>query len=410
MVNFEIPKHRVVVTGLGAVSSIGIGVENFWPSLLAGRSGVSPVSSFDTVHHASTIGGEIRDFHPEKHVRPEILPHCGRASQLAIAAARLALHQSGLSSASLPAAESGIFVGTTMGECQLQESLVRGWNQHQETRLDPGMVLQVPHGNLACNVAWDLDLEGCACLTIPTACAAANYALLNAFDAIRDGSIRIALAGGADAFSQTAHTGFGRMMALTPDRCRPFDKNRQGIIIGEGAAILVLESLAHARQRGSPILAELLGGAFGCDAHHMTIPNRPTIAAVMRKALAACNLAPEQIDAVSAHGTGTRQNDQTEAQAIREVFGPNPARPPVFSIKSMLGHTMGAASGLEAIACVMALRDGWLPPTIHFETPDEECPVDCVPNQARRTDPKIIMNNAFAFGGNNAITVFARVN
>jgi 3-oxoacyl-[acyl-carrier-protein] synthase II len=198
------------------------------------------------------------------------------------------------------------------------------------------------------------------------------------------------------------------MLALSPDRCRPFDKNRQGIVIGEGAAILLLESLSRARQRQARIYAEVLGYGLSCDASHMTIPHLPGVVAVMRKALQQSGVDPGDVSIVSAHGTGTKINDKTECEAIRQCFGNHVEAMPVFSIKSMLGHTMGAASAFEAVACVLAIAEGKIPPTINYETPDEECPVDCVPNRCREASVQVALNNSFAFGGNNAATVFSR--
>lgn len=401
------PSRCVVVTGMGVVSSIGTGRAAFWRRLLEGRSGIGPVTTFDTAAHPVSIGGEIRDFDPLRHLRSETASSCGRGAQLAMAASALALEDAGLAPSVLKAERPGIYVGTTMGEGQVHEAMVAAHQRSGGRRFDSADLFRAAHSLLAINVAreWGLKAD---CLVFSNACAAGNYALGHAFDRIRAGRVDVALAGGSDAFSQIAYTGFGRMLLLAPEKCQPFDKNRKGIVIGEGAGMLALESLEHARARDARIHACLLGYALSCDAHHMTIPRREALVEIMQCALRNCGIGPEDVDLISAHGTGTPANDQTEAAAIGEVFGERAARLPVNSIKSMLGHTMGAASALEAISCVMSVAEGRIAPTINFETPDPRCPVDCVPNRMREARVKIAMNNSYAFGGNNAVTVFGR--
>jgi 3-oxoacyl-[acyl-carrier-protein] synthase II len=245
---------------------------------------------------------------------------------------------------------------------------------------------------------------------IPTACAAGNYAIGYGFDLIRTGRVDLVLAGGADAFSRITYTGFARLGAIAPVRCQPFDKNRRGMVPGEGAALLVLESLDAARARGATIYAEVLGYGLSCDAHHMTAAHPEGEGAVraMTMALKDSKVNLEAVDYISAHGTGTPTNDRMEAIALRTLFRDRAPTLPMSSIKSMLGHTMGAASAIEAAACALALQTGVVPPTINHETPDPECAVDCVPNQARELHPRVLLNNAYAFGGNNASLCLAR--
>jgi 3-oxoacyl-[acyl-carrier-protein] synthase II len=396
-----VAERRVVVTGIGAVSSIGIGREAFWRALLAGRSGVSPIEAFDAADAPVKIGGEVKGWDAVGVVEAAELATYGRASRLALGAGRLALDDGGE-----PSGTCGVYVGTTMGEAWLQDKVIGAWTSTGRESVCGDDVRRGGDNVIAVNAARALRLKGDA-LVFPTACAAANYALGHAREQILRGRVRWALAGGADAFSRVALAGFGRMLALTPDVCRPFDKNRAGIVIGEGSAMLVLEDLDDARRRGARVYAELRGHGLSCDASHMTIPQADGAEAVMRRALAAAGAAPEEVGYVSAHGTGTRMNDKTECEALRRVFG---ARiPPTSSIKSMLGHAMGAASAFESVACVMAVADGALPPTINHVTPDEECPIDCVPNVSRRAEVRVALNNAFAFGGNNCATVFSRV-
>ena len=249
----------------------------------------------------------------------------------------------------------------------------------------------------------EFDLHG-PCLMIPTACAAGNYAIGYGFDLIRTGRVDFMLAGGADAFSRIPYMGFARLGAIAPERCQPFDKNRKGMVPGEGAAVLVLEPLDAAAARGAKIYAEVLGYGVSCDAHHMTAAHPEGDGAIraMSAAMRDSGITPDDVDYISAHGTGTPTNDRVESLAVCKLFGDRAARLPMSSIKSMLGHTMGAASALEAAACALALDTGWIPPTINYEEPDPECEVDCVPNRARRTEPRVVLNNAYAFGGNNA--------
>jgi 3-oxoacyl-[acyl-carrier-protein] synthase II len=408
--------RRVVVTGLGAVSSIGIGKEEFWRNLLAGKSGITPICSFDTSEYRVKIGGEIPGFSITEFLPEERSEKYGRASGLGISASLLALEDAHLRLAQIQqhpveassGASAGVFVGSTMGECQEQAIFMRGWVSGSYQDIQTSTILKLPDSFLACNIMDALKI-GSLGSTFPNACAAANYAIAYGYELIRSGQVPVVLAGGCDAFSEVAFAGFGRMLSLATDKCQPFDKNRSGIVVGEGAGMLVLESLGHAEKRGARIYAELLGYGMSCDAYHMTIPHVDGVTAVMENALHNTGLSPEEISFISAHGTGTVMNDKTESEAIRNVFGERAQQIPVNAVKSMLGHTMGAASALSAIGCVLSIYDSKIPPTINYETPDEQCPVDCVPNKMREQPVEVAMNNAFAFGGNNCTTVFAKL-
>lgn len=394
---------RVVITGLGLVTPIGSGWRNFWSALLAGQSGIGPVTSFDTAAFPVHIGAEVKSFQPERHVRGRPVESMGRASQLAVAAAWMALEDSRMNLAALDRLRVGVSMGTTSGE----PLYVERYNDIRKSDgLDavPGdMLPKYPCHAIPANIAIELDVHG-PCLTIPTACAAGNYAIGHAFDLIRAGRADLMLAGGADAFSRITYTGFARLGAIAPERCQPFDKNRKGMVPGEGAAVLVLEPLDAARTRGAPIYAEVLGYGLSCDAHHMTAAHPEGDGAVraMRKAIGDSGVSADRIDYISAHGTGTPTNDRVESIAVKALFGHRAQRIPISSIKSMLGHTMGAASAIESVACALALHTGFIPPTINYEEPDPDCDVDCVPGRARETHPRVVLNNAYAFGGNNA--------
>ena len=393
----------VVITGLGPISSVGAGREGFWKALLEGRDGSSEVASFETsefkIHKACELDDERL---LGRSARPSSPQDPGRASLLAVEAARLALEDAGLAS---PPPGAGVVVGTTGGEIQVLEHMNAARAEGSEDAIPAHEFTKHPCHQISANVAHELGLHG-PNLVVPTACAAGNYAVSIARGWVRSGAAEVVLAGGCDPLSRVAFTGFARLGAIAPDFCRPFDRDRQGLLIGEGAGMVVVESLRSARRRGAHIYAEVAGVGFSCDAHHMTMPQPEGrgIRLAMRRALEDSGLPPEAIDYVSAHGTGTKANDKVESAAIRELFGSHdPA--PVSSIKSMIGHTMGAASTLETIACCLAISTGSIPPTIHHENPDPECPVDVVPNEARERRVGVALNNAFAFGGNNSSLV-----
>src|ERR1700733_78833 len=396
--------RRVVVTGLGPVSSIGIGLAPFREALRAGRSGASPISSFDAAKFPRRLAAEVRDFDPHALLRQLDPDDWGRASLFAAAAARLAMHDAGLSPGAPPSERTAVVIGTTSGESQVLEEMTRALMAGGFGALSSKLMRRLPTHRLAEAAAEELGARGEA-LTLTTACSASNYALGYAYDLIASGEYDVVIAGGADAVCCWAHAGFLRLGAIAESRCAPFDRDRDGILVGEGGASLLLEAGDHAEARGARPYAEMLGYGLNCDAAHVTAPNAESIAACMRMALANAAVAPSEIDWVCAHGTGTPTNDAVEAAAIRAVFGDAP--PPMSSIKSMLGHTMGAASAFGAIASVLSIKDGFLPPTINWRTPDSDLAgIDPIANMARPAQPRHVQNNGFAFGGNNAIVVF----
>ena len=401
------PRPRVVVTGIGVVTSVGVGVDAFWSAILSGACGISAVESFDTSRYGVHIGGEVKNFDPRgsiERLRPNAM---GRASQLAIAAARLALKDAALDPSALDPMTTGVSMGTTSGEPSLIEVFNDKDMAGSREAIGPEFIQQYPSHVIAAHVASEFGFAG-PNVVIPTACAAGNYALAHASDNIRHGEADVMLAGGSDAFSRITYTGFARLGAIAPERCQPFDKNRKGMVPGEGAAILVLERRDRALARGARIYAELAGYGLTCDANHMTAPQGDGAARAMQIAMADAGVRPEEIGYISAHGTGTAVNDRVETAAVKQAFGAVAYQVPMSSIKSMLGHTMGAASAIEAAACTLVVRDDRLPPTIHHETADPECDLDYVPNASRHAAVELAMNNAYAFGGNNASVIFRK--
>jgi len=398
---------RIVITGIGVISSIGIGKDEFWKALTAGKSGISEITSFDTSAYPTHRGGEIKDFQPELFMHKRKAKSFGRTSQLAVSCAKLALTDSGIRLSDLDPEMAGVIFGTTMGESAIFQQLNAVWLKEGEQAIDTRLLFYCQANVLPSSVAIELKLKG-PNYVIPTACAAGNYAIGYAYDLIRMGKADLMFAGGADGFSKLAFTGFNRLFAVAPETCQPFDKNRKGMMVGEGAGVVILETMESALKRKANIYAEILGYGLSCDAHHMSAPDADGIAAAIEKALQESGIGINDVDYISAHGTGTPANDKAECTAMQKVFADRLKDIPVSSIKSMLGHTMGAASAIEAIACCLALKDGILPPTINYETPDEECNIDCVPNLSRRKVIDIALNNASAFGGNNASLVLKK--
>ncbi|MEV0742212.1 beta-ketoacyl-[acyl-carrier-protein] synthase family protein [Streptomyces sp. NPDC050549] len=399
-------RRRVVITGMGAISCIGTGTAGFAAGLRAGRNGAKPITAFDTTGFSHATACEITDADPADWLRVLPADELGRAAQFAAAASRMAMEDSGLGEDAVRATRSLVSMGTSDGESRDLDHLVALQVAHGADRVDPVVARRTSPGHLSTGVARELGLEDVEAVTVPTACAAGNYAIGYGYDSISAGDVDLALCGGADALCRKTFTGFYRLGTVSPQVCRPFDRSREGLLVGEGAGVLLMESLESALARGARVHAEVLGYGLSCDARHPVAPDRDSIARAIRAAHRHAGVAPEDVDLISAHGTGTRANDVTEVGAIRQVFGDGTPR--TVSIKSMIGHTMGAASALAAVACAIALRQGFVPPTInHIET-DPECAVDCVPNKAVEADLRVVENHGLAFGGNNAVLILAR--
>lgn len=386
----------MAVTGLGVVSALGSGKDSFWQGLVSGRSGFSEVTSFSTKGYRTRIGAEVRDFSPRS------------ARAYALHASRQALGDAGLDARRLDPRRAGVALGTTTGELlRIEKALLPHIRGRQTLR--QALDAAFPHspGGIAAAVGRAFRFQG-PHRVLTTACSSGNAAIAFAFEKVAGGKADVMLAGGVDVYNRINLAGFNRLLAAAPEVCAPFSKGRKGLIPGEGCAVLVLEEFEAARRRGARAYAELLGYGISSDGLHATIPDAGGIARAIAAALADSGLAAGDVDYISAHGTGTELNDRVETKAIHAVFGPDAARIPVSSIKSMLGHAMGAASALEAAACCLSLETGLIPPTMNHVPGDPDCDLDYVPNQARKTDPQVIISNAFAFGGSNAVIALAK--
>jgi len=393
---------RVVVTGLGPVSSIGIGSTAFCEGIRSGRSGASPIRGFDTSGFPHVYAAEVHEFEPERILQNVDPSAWGRSSLFAASAARLAVEDAKLDLTHVTPERVGVVIGTTCGETQVMERMTAEELEGRET-ISPELARQVGANRLAHAVSEELGAAG-ESLTVATACAASNYALGFAYDSLICGEADVMIAGGAESVCRFVHAGFFRLGVLAERSCSPFDRNRTGILTAEGGAALILETLEHAHARGATPYAEVLGHGLNCDAHHMVAAEPESIAECMRIAHRKAGVRSCEVDYISAHGTGTPSNDFAECRAVREVFGEQ--MPPISSIKSMIGHAMGAACGFGAIASTLAIREQFLPPTINWSTPDPDLSdIDPVPNLARRAEVKVVQNDGFGFGGNNAIVM-----
>ena len=396
-------KRRVVVTGLGIVSPIGIGKEAFWQGLMAGKNGMSDVDLFDTSEFPCRRGGQIRDFVPSQYLRAESIGRMSAATQFAVAAARMAVEDSRLNGHMEPERTS-VAMGTTNSEAAALEKICETWVKEGYEQIDPQLITRYPGHLIPIHMAMEFGAEG-QIVTLPNACSAGNWAIGFGSELIKSDDADVVLAGGCDSLARSAFVGFNRTFAMAPEMCQPFDINRKGLMHGEGAAVLVLESLDHAQRRGAHIYAEVAGFGVSCDTYHITGPDpsgRGAVEATIN-ALTNSGLKPEDINYVSAHGTGTKPNDKVETLATKKVFGDLAKRIPISSIKSMIGHSFGAASAIEALAGSLIIEEGMIPPTINYRDPDPECDLDYVPNEARQHKVDALLSNAYAFGGNCAV-------
>jgi len=410
------PARRAVVTGLGAITPIGNDAETFWKSLLAGTSGVTPISTYDASEEEVRIAAEVKGFDPATWIDFKQARRMSRFSQFAVAAAAQAIADAGLEITDANRDEIGVIVNTGgggIGDVALGE---RVFLEQGGKRVSPFMVPMLSPSMAACQVSIQNGLHGPVIASV-AACASGVQALVDAQRLIEHGDAEVVLAGGTEsAVLPVAFAALANMGALSKRNddptgaSRPFDANRDGFVFGEGAAVLTVESAEHAQRRGARIIAEVAGGAMTADAFHISAPD-PTgegAARAMTRALRDAGVAPEEVDYIVAHGTSTPLNDATETKAIHLAFEDHAAHLAVSSNKSMIGHTLGAAGAISAVAAVCAIRDGMIPPTINYATPDPACDLDYVPNTAREAPVRVAIVNGFGFGGQNAVAVFRR--
>jgi len=406
-------KRRVVVTGMGVVSPIGIGVEEFKKGLFSGKSGVRRITLFDPSSYRSQIAGEVRDFDPRKYLSPKEIKRMDRFTQFGMVAAEEAIKQAEINFEEEDTSRMGVLVGSGVGGLSTIEreegNLLRGGPQKVSPFLVPMLITDIASAQIA--IRYRLSGPN---LSISTACATGNHSIGEAFRVIQRGEADLMIAGGAEAaITPLGLAGFCSMRALStrneePEKAsRPFDRERDGFVIGEGAGVVVLEELNRARKRGATILGEIIGFGMTADAYHITQPIQDGrgIKEAMLRALKDAGLSPREVDYINAHGTSTPLNDRIETQAIKDLFGEHAYRVPVSSTKSMTGHLLGATGGVELIACLLALNEGVVPPTINYENPDPECDLDYVPNKARKLNIKIALSNSMGFGGHNAVLI-----
>ena len=410
-------RTRVVVTGMGALSPLGNGVETFWRRALAGESGIEPIALFDVEGFSCTIGGEIRDFHPQDFMDRKSARRMARFSQLAVAAAREAVDDAGLNLDALDRARIGVVLGNGSGGYPELEDGARKLIDRGGMRLDPLFIPRVLPNMAAANIAMQFGLLGYN-TTVVTACAAGTQAIGEAADVIRRGQADIVITGGCEAgFCQLGLGGFAVMRALTANNAhpqeasRPFDAQRDGFVPAEGAGVLILESEESARARGAEFQIEIAGFGSSADAHHLVMPDADGAGPVraIRWAMDDAGVEPEEIDYINAHGTSTPLNDASETRAIKQALGEAAAGVAISSTKSMIGHAFGGAGGLESIAAIKGMLDGRIHPTINYAHADPDCDLDYVPNTAREADVRVTLKNSFGFGGQNACLIFRRI-
>lgn len=403
-------QRRVVITGCGVVTAAGNELESFWSTLMQGAACIRPLAAFAHAEMGQLSGAEVT-LPPEDRLPPAIDadPLRARCLELGLAASRRAWAAAGLTSAAADAEKTGVCFGTTMGEERQVGDLSERRKAQPDAGVDASFFARANNHRLAAQVAASFGCGGPVLMTT-TACSSGNAAVAHAFDAIRSGDADVMLAGGADVLTRLIYCGFQRMGVLSASICRPFDKSRDGVSFGEGAGAVVLESLEHARARDARVLAELAGYGMSNDAHHITAPgpHGEGFVRAVHQALAQAGLSLDQVSYVSAHGTGTPFNDKGESEAMLTLFGARAKQVPVSSIKSIIGHTNGAASAIETVACVLAIQHRAVPPTAGWRDPDPEFELDYVPGQGRPHPVDVCLNLAAGFGGHNVCLVLRR--
>ncbi len=410
-------KRRVVVTGVGLVTPLGVGIENVWQSIINGESGIGPITRFDITHHDTKFAGEVKGFKAEEYVSPKEVKRMDLFIQYALAATATAMADAGIDMDKEDAERVGVVVGTGLGGLPTLERYHTVLLERGPGRISPFFIPMLIANEAPGHIAIQYGAKG-PNLCIVTACATGSHCIGESLRIIQYGDADVIIAGGTEAnLTPLTVGGFNAMKALStrndaPRKAsRPFDKDRDGFVVAEGSGIVILEELEHARKRGARIYAELVGYGYNGDAYHITAPcpDGDGFKRCIRMALRDAAMDPAEVDYINAHGTSTDLNDYTETLAIKEVFGEHARSMPVSSTKSMTGHLLGAAGAVEAVFSVLTIRDGICPPTINYDTPDPECDLDYVPNEARKHDVRVALSNSFGFGGTNCTLIFRRM-
>ncbi len=400
--------HRVAITGIGVISAIGRDVSEFWASLAAGKCGIRPLKSVDTATLRFRNGAEVEDYDSSRYFEEKRADFMDRFAQFAVIAGREAVAQAGIEWTPDLRENAGIVTGSCVGGQSAEDAGFVELYKLGHNRVHPLTIPKVMANAGASHLSMEFGITGPS-YTISTACSSATHALGQAYWMVRMGQVDLALAGGSEAtFSVGILKAWEAMRVVSGDTCRPFSRNRSGMILGEGAAMMVLEPLDRAKARGATVYGEIVGFGMSADASHITQPSSAGASRAMRAALRDAGLKPESIGYINAHGTGTQANDGTETAAIRAVFGAHADKLAVSSTKSMHGHALGAAGAIEAAATAFALRNGLLPPTANYTQPDPECDLDVIPNVARPAEVEFALSNSFAFGGLNAVLALRR--
>ena len=400
--------RRVAITGQGTINALGHSADETMRAMAEGRSGIAPLEIRDVERLSVQIGGQVRGYDAEAAFNRQQIALYDRYTQFTLLAAREAIVQSGLAFAGELSAETGVVLGTAAGGMETWDDNFRSVYEEGKNRVHPFVVPKLMNNAAASHVSMEYNLKGPS-FTVATACASSNHAMGQAFHLIRSGAARAMITGGSEAMLT-----FGGVKAweglrvMSKDACRPFSANRNGMVQGEGAAVFVFEDMEHARARGADILAEVIGFGMASDASDIVMPSQKGAARTMALALRDAHVPREAVGYINAHGTGTAANDKTECAAVAETFGAHADRLMISSTKSMHGHLIGGTGAVELVACIMALRDGTIAPTIGYEEPDPECALDVVPNTARDAEVEVTMSNAFAFGGFNAVLVLRK--
>lgn len=407
---------RVVITGLGPITPIGTGKENYWDSLIKGKSGVSHITNFDTTGYASTIGAEVIGFHPEEYMDKKEAKRMDKFAQFAVAATKLAIEDGNLDLDSIDKRRVGVVLGSGVGGIETLESEHTKLMEKGPRRVSPFFIPMMISNMGPAQITMTYGFKGPS-FTVTTACASGNHAIGESFRLIQNGAADLIITGGSEAaVSPISVAGFCSMKALSTNNdkpesaSRPFDKNRDGFVIGEGAGIIILEELEHALNRNAHIYGEIIGYGATSDAYHITAPDPEAEGAVeaMRLAIEDAGVSYKAVDYINAHGTSTYYNDKLETLAIKKLFKEHAYELSISSTKSMTGHLLGAAGGIEAIATVLAIEKGIIPPTINYKTPDPECDLNYTPNESKEVEVNYALSNSLGFGGHNAAILFKK--